>query len=124
MRRSILCIIAIAIALPLCAADVPKPGISTMQSLTVTCKSPNPGGVFRQADGGYIETPQGWFIRAEVHGGGTGWPAAYCFYGSNKALAASSEAYSVHYELKGFQASQCAVSGQTVKCTLLPVLKP
>jgi hypothetical protein len=114
---------AIAIALPLSAADTPREPVGISNTITVTCKNPNPGGVFRQADGGYVETPQGWFDHAEVHGGGTGWPAAYCYYGIDAAYPKNRPAYSVHYELKGFKATECSVSGATITCTNRPAVK-
>jgi hypothetical protein len=36
--------------------------------MTLTCKDPNPPGVFRQADGGYVETSHGWFYNAQLTG--------------------------------------------------------
>ena len=87
-----------------------------------TCKDPNQGAVFREADGGYHESAQGWFIRAEVHQG-TGWAAAYCYYGLDKAAPANRPVYSVHYQMTGFKSNQCSVSGKTVTCAQAAVLK-
>lgn len=86
--------------------------------LSHTCKNPNPGNIFREPDGGYHESAQGWFIRAEVHQG-TGWAAAYCYYGLDLANPAARPVYSVHYEMTGFKANECGVSGATVTCTRL-----
>jgi hypothetical protein len=80
-----------------------------------TCKDPNQGAVFREADGGYHESAQGWFIRAEVHQG-SGWAFAYCYYGLDKAAPANRPVYSVHYEMTGFKSNQCSVSGKIVTC--------
>ena len=86
-----------------------------------TCKNPNQGNVFREPDGGYHESPQGWFIRAEVHQSST-WAIAYCYYGLDLAAPANRPVYSVHYEMTGFKSTACSVSGATVTCT--PVLQP
>ena len=119
-------LLAASIALPLVALAqtgprVPPGGV-LKNRISHTCKDPNPGNVFREPDGGYHESFQGWFIKAEVHGG-SGNPAAYCYYGLDKAAPANRPVYSVHYELPGFTASQCSVSGKTVTCARLPVLK-
>jgi hypothetical protein len=119
-------LLAACIALPLVALAqtgprVP-PGTVLKNRISHTCKDPNPGNVFREPDGGYHESFQGWFIKAEVHAG-SGNPAAYCYYGLDKAAPANRPVYSVHYELPGFTASQCSVSGKTVTCARLPVLK-
>jgi len=89
--------------------------------LSHTCKNPNPANIFREPDGGYHESAQGWFIRAEVHQG-TGWAAAYCYYGLDLAAPANRPVYSVHYEMTGFKSNECGVSGMTVTCSR--VLKP
>ena len=91
--------------------------------LAHTCKNPNPGNVFREPDGGYHESFQGWFYKAEVHQS-TGWALAYCYYGLDNAAPANRPVYSVHYEMTGFKSSECSVSGTTVSCVHVPVLKP
>ena len=98
------------------------PDIALKNRLVHTCKDPNPGNIFREPDGGYHESAQGWFWKAEVHQG-TGWAAAYCYYGLDKAAPANRPVYSVHYEMTGFKSNQCSVSGKTVACQSLPVLK-
>ena len=86
-----------------------------------TCKNPNPGNVFREPDGGYHESFQGWFYKAEVHQS-TSWALAYCYYGLDNAAPSNRPVYSVHYELTGFKSNECGVSGATVSCSHL--LKP
>jgi murein DD-endopeptidase MepM/ murein hydrolase activator NlpD len=90
--------------------------------LTHTCVNPNPGFVFLQQDGGYQETAQGWFYNAEVHQG-SGWALAYCYYGLDMAAPSNRPVYSVHYEMMGYKSNQCTVSGPTVTCTRIAVLK-
>ncbi len=119
-------LLAACIALPLVAlgqttAKVP-PGVVLKNRASHTCKDPNPGNVFREPDGGYHESAQGWFWKAEVHQG-TGFAQAYCYYGLDKAAPANRPVYSVHYEMSGFGASQCSVSGKTVTCTRPALLK-
>jgi hypothetical protein len=100
------------------------PGQSTQVSdtalnrLSHTCKNPNQGNVFREPDGGYHESPQGWFIRAEVHQS-TSWALAYCYYGLDLANPPARPVYSVHYEMTGFKSNECGVSGATVTCNRL-----
>ena len=113
--------IAPLVALAQTGPRVP-PGTVLKNRISHTCKDPNPGNVFREPDGGYHESFQGWFIKAEVHAG-SGNPAAYCYYGLDKAAPANRPVYSVHYPMTGFSASQCSVSGKTVTCARLPVLK-
>jgi len=91
--------------------------------LTHTCKNMNRGNIFREPDGGYHESPQGWFYKAEVHQG-TGWAAAYCYYGLDNAAPANRPVYSVHYELTGFKSNQCSVAGATIICSRLAGIKP
>ena len=86
--------------------------------LAHTCKNPNPGNVFREPDGGYHESFQGWFYKAEVHQG-SGWALAYCYYGLDMAAPSNRPVYSVHYEMTGFKANECGVSGPTVICNRL-----
>jgi hypothetical protein len=86
--------------------------------LSHTCKNPNQGNVFREPDGGYHESPQGWFIRAEVHQS-TSWALAYCYYGLDLANPPARPVYSVHYEMTGFKSNECGVSGATVTCNRL-----
>ena len=86
-----------------------------------TCKNPNPGNVFREPDGGYHESFQGWFYKAEVHQSSS-WALAYCYYGLDLAAPANRPVYSVHYEMTGFKSTDCSVSGATVSCSL--ALKP
>jgi hypothetical protein len=103
-------------------APVTKGVIATPGQMTHTCKDPNPGNIFREPDGGYHESAQGWFSRAEVHQG-TGWALAYCYYGLDKAAPANRPVYSVHYEMTGFKSNQCSVAGKTVTCGRIAVLK-
>jgi hypothetical protein len=119
-------LLAACVALPFAAHAQTTPrvpsGIAIKNRVAHTCKDPNPGNVFREPDGGYHESAQGWFSRAEVHQG-SGSALAYCYYGLDKAAPANRPVYSVHYEMKGFGASQCSVSGKTVTCTRPAVLK-
>jgi hypothetical protein len=116
MNRKIHAAIALA-ALTAGCAQFPGLGgqVSNAGRLSHTCKNPNPANIFREPDGGYHESAQGWFIRAEVHQG-TGWAAAYCYYGLDKASPANRPVYSVHYEMTGFKSNECGVSGTTVTC--------
>lgn len=124
MNRRIHSVILLALA----AGCAQFPGSGTQVSdtalknrLTHTCKNPNPGNIFREPDGGYHESAQGWFIRAEVHQG-TGWASAYCYYGLDMIAPANRPVYSVHYEMTGFKSNECGVSAMTVTCSR--VLKP
>src|SRR5215213_6048284 len=64
--------------------------------LVHTCKDPNPGNIFREPDGGYHESFQGWFYKAEIHQGTSGPASAYCYYGLDKIAPANRPVYSVH----------------------------
>ena len=123
MRNMILAASTLALLVTGCAQ--PGPGglgnTSIAGRASHTCKDPNPGNVFREPDGGYHESFQGWFIRAEVHQS-TSWALAYCYYGLDKIAPANRPVYSVHYEMTNFKATDCSVSGKTVTCTL--PLKP
>jgi len=126
MNRRIHAVIMLASSAALAAGCAQFPGSGTQVSNTAgrlshTCKDPNPGNIFREPDGGYHESAQGWFIRAEVHQG-TGWAAAYCYYGLDKIAPANRPVYSVHYEMTGFKSNECSVSAKTVTCAHL--LKP
>lgn len=117
--------ILLAVSIPFAAsaqAPAAKAVIAVPGQMTHTCKNPNPGNIFREPDGGYHESAQGWFIRAEVHQG-TGWAAAYCYYGLDMAAPANRPVYSVHYEMTGFKSNQCHVSGKSVTCGRVAVLK-
>jgi murein DD-endopeptidase MepM/ murein hydrolase activator NlpD len=125
MNRRIHALITLASSAALGAGCAQFPGSGTTVSdpalkgrLSHTCKDPNPGNIFREPDGGYHESAQGWFIRAEVHQG-TGWAATYCFYGLDKIAPANRPVYSVHYEMTGFKSNECSVSGKTVTCAHL-----
>ena len=123
MRNMILAASTLALLVTGCAQPGPG-GISNTSiagRMSHTCKDPNPGNIFREPDGGYHESAQGWFIRAEVHQG-TGWAATYCFYGLDKIAPANRPVYSVHYEMTGFKSGDCSVNGKTVTCSLS--LKP
>ena len=98
------------------------PDVALPRSASHTCKDPNPGNVFREPDGGYHESFQGWFYKAEVHQGTSGPALAYCYYGLDKIAPANRPVYSVHYEMTGFSAGQCSVSGKTITCVRQPVL--
>jgi hypothetical protein len=76
-----------AIALAACAAlsssafaqpVKPPTGVTVKEHMTLTCKDPNPPGVFRQADGGYVETSHGWFYNAQIRQS-TNFALAYCY---------------------------------------------
>lgn len=126
MKR-VFCLIAIAAFAvgPIYGADIAtKAGAVTLSNqLSKTCSNMVRGNIFREPDGGYHESPQGWFSRAEVHQRTT-WALAYCYYGLDMAAPANRPVYSVHYQLTGFTSNQCSVSGATIACTKLPVLKP
>lgn len=120
-----------AVPLLACAASMaalaapPKPGptesIAIKNRKVHTCVEPNnPGLVFQQKDGGYVEIPQGWGPVASVKQS-TNWAIAYCQYHDN--TAGKPAVYTVHYEMTGFKANQCSASGRTVTCQG-PVLKP
>jgi hypothetical protein len=129
MTRRILSLVALAIvvALPSIAADATKRPTATVVGITnhvsKTCSNMVRGNVFREPDGGYHESPQGWFYKAEVHQS-TSWALAYCYYGLDQASPANRPVYSVHYELTGFKSNQCTVSAATITCSSMPVLKP
>ena len=107
-----------AIALGACAQlSNPFSDSAVRNRLTHTCKNPNQGNVFQEPDGGYHESPQGWFYKAEVHQSSS-WALAYCYYGLDLAAPSNRPVYSVHYEMTGFKANQCGVSGATVTCAL------
>ena len=116
---------ASSVAVLASACALPGPGgagdTAIAGRLSHTCKNPNPGNVFREPDGGYHESFQGWFIRAEVHQS-TSWALAYCYYGLDLAAPANRPVYSVHYEMTNFKSTDCSVSGATVSCSL--PLKP
>jgi hypothetical protein len=120
-----------AIALAVCAAGSssafaqpvkPQTGAALTDHMAVTCKDPNNPNLLRQADGGYVEIGQGWFYNSDVKQG-TGWAAAYCYYGMDKAEPSKRPLYSVHYELTGFKSNQCKASGKTVTCNRGAVIK-
>ena len=94
-----------------------SPDVAVPGRVSHTCKDPNPGNIFREPDGGYHESMQGWFYKAEVKTGSTGGASAYCYYGLDRAAPANRPVYSVHYPMTGFTGSQCSVSGRTVTCT-------
>jgi murein DD-endopeptidase MepM/ murein hydrolase activator NlpD len=126
MNRRIHTVILLAASAALAAGCAQFPGSQVSDTalknrLSHTCKNPNPANIFREPDGGYHESAQGWFIRAEVHQG-TGWAAAYCYYGLDLAAPANRPVYSVHYEMTGFKSNECGVAGPTVTCSRL--LKP
>ena len=87
-----------------------------MNRISHTCADVQRGDVVATANGGWVEYPTGTLMRTEVHGGGTGSPAAYCYYGVNYS-SGMAQVYSVHFELKGFNANQCSVSGKSVNCS-------
>ena len=110
------------------AAGCAQPGptastseVALRDRISHTCKNPNPGNVFREPDGGYHESAQGWFYKAEVHQSSS-WALAYCFYGLDLANPSARPVYTVHYEMTGFKSNECGVSGATVTCSRL--LKP
>jgi len=100
-----------------------KDNVAIAGRLSHTCKNPNPGNVFREPDGGYHESFQGWFYKAEVHQG-TGWALAYCYYGLDLAAPSNRPVYSVHYEMTGYNQNECSVSGMNVNCAHSIVIKP
>jgi murein DD-endopeptidase MepM/ murein hydrolase activator NlpD len=100
-----------------------KDNIGIAGRLSHTCKNPNPGNIFREPDGGYHESFQGWFYKAEVHQG-TGWAQAYCYYGLDLAAPSNRPVYSVHYEMTGYNQNECSVSGMAVTCLHSIVIKP
>ena len=102
----------------------PPTGAALTDHITITCKDPNNPGIFRQADGGYLEPPQGWFYGASVEQAASGWAQAYCRYGMQKLTPSKTPVYTVHYELTGFKSNQCKVSGKVVSCGREPVIKP
>lgn len=123
-----ICRTAILIAAGLVASTsafaVTRPNVAVPHQITRTCKNMNPGNIFREPDGGYHESAQGWFYKAEVHQS-TNWALAYCYYGLDNAAPANRPVYSVHYELTGFKSNQCTVSGATITCGLPPItIKP
>ena len=119
LLESIIVLLAIAAATLVATAQPSvKPGaaVAIKNRASHTCADPNnPGIVFQQKDGGYLEAPQGWFIRAEVHQS-TSWALAYCYYGLDKANPPARPVYSVHYEMTGFKSNQCSALGKTVTC--------
>jgi hypothetical protein len=121
------CLLAGAGASAQTAAPQPKAAATIFQNplqASHTCANPNFGGVFQQADGGYVETFEGWFDHAEVHTAATGGGAlAYCYYGIDKINPSGRPAYSVHYPMNGFGGSQCRVSGATITCSRIAVIK-
>lgn len=66
----------------------PKHGDIAIKNRKVhTCVEPNnPGLVFQQKDGGYVEIPQGWAPTASVKQS-TSWALAYCQYHDNTSPA-------------------------------------
>jgi len=92
--------------------------------LSKTCPNPNPGYIFLQQDGGYEETAQGWFYKAAVFQGSSPSAAAYCYYGLDEAAPSNRPVYTVHYNMNGYTANECKVSGKTVTCTHQLVLEP
>ncbi len=126
MKNRILLAACVAAFLGACAQIMGGPQVSDTAlagRLSHTCKNPNPGNVFREPDGGYHESFQGWFYKAEVHQG-TGWALAYCYYGLDMAAPANRPVYSVHYEMTGFKSNECSVAGTTVSCAHVLVIKP
>ena len=124
-RTSLIAISAVLLTLSGCAQfSGPRSEVSDIglkNRMSHTCKNPNPGNVFREPDGGYHESFQGWFYKAEVHQS-TSWALAYCYYGLDNAAPSNRPVYSVHYEMTGFKSNECGVTGATVTCTRL--LKP
>ncbi len=99
------------------------PDVAVPTRLSHTCKNPNPGNIFREPDGGYHESFQGWLYRTEIRQGTTGWAHTYCLYGLDKAAPSNRPVYSVHYQMTGFNKGDCTVSGATVSCVRTPVIK-
>jgi len=125
MKNRILLAACVAASLGACAQF---PGGQVSDSalagrLSHTCKNPNPGNIFREPDGGYHESFQGWFYKAEVHQS-TSWALAYCYYGLDLAAPANRPVYSVHYEMTGYKSNECSVAGTTVTCAHSIVIKP
>jgi hypothetical protein len=75
------------------------------------------GDVVPRSDGGMLEYYQGWFYKAEVKDSASGWAFVQCYYGLQTSAPSSSPEYRVSYELKGFKAAQCTMSGNnTANC--------
>jgi hypothetical protein len=112
-------VLAVGLVASMNASAGTKPTVLGLQNhLTRTCKNMNRANIFREPDGGYHESAQGWFYKAEVHQSSS-WALAYCYYGLDNASPANRPVYSVHYELTGFKSNQCTVAGATVTCNLL-----
>jgi hypothetical protein len=92
--------------------------------LSKTCPNPNPAYVFGQPNGGYQETAQGWFYQATVSQGSAPYALANCYYGLDEAAPSNRPVYLVHYNMNGYSANECKVSGKTVTCTHQLVLEP
>lgn len=118
MKKAGSFVVVFALALGACAhlGGAKSPEVALPGRFVQTCKDPNPGNIFREPDGGYHESFQGWFHRAELRSG-SGAPLLYCHYGLDRAAPANRPVYSVHYPLTGFSASQCSLAGRTVTCT-------
>jgi len=87
------------------------------QTMSHTCVNPNNPPIFLQPDGGYHEAYQGWFYQASVFQSASGWAMAYCWYGLDLAAPANRPVHRVHFEMTGYYANECSVSGATVTCS-------
>jgi hypothetical protein len=116
-------LLAAGLVASMSASAATRPGVLALQNhLTRTCKNMNPANIFREPDGGYHESAQGWFSGAAVHQSSSGASAlAYCYYGLDNAAPANRPVYSIHYELTGFKSNQCTVAGPTITCDLPPL---
>jgi hypothetical protein len=84
--------------------------------LVRSCSNPNQASIFKQADGGYIDTGQGWLYDSDLMGG-SGWAAIRCWYGLDNGRPKDRPSYTVHYELTGFKVEQCQLTHPTVTCS-------
>jgi len=87
------------------------------QSMSHTCVNPNNPPIFTQPDGGYHEPYQGWFYQASVVQSASGWAFTECWYGLDMAAPANRPVHRVHFEMTGYYANECTVSGATVTCS-------
>ena len=123
MSKSVRCIAILSAASALLIAQPASAQLNALpighlwQTMSHTCVNPNNPPIFVQPDGGYHEAYQGWFYAASVVQSASGWALAYCWYGLDMAAPANRPVHRVHFEMTGYYANECTVSGATVTCS-------